>query len=245
MTLAPPACLGLRRSSQRLAGFSLVELLGVLAIIAILSSVALMAISGLKGSRELNKAAYDIQGILEQARTLAMASDTYTWVGFFRGIARRPRCRRHGQVVIAVVPRADGTKLYSALNPSSQMLLSAAGLTQAAKLLKIDNLHLDVLGAAAVPRPSVPAATYQVGSTSFASQCNFQYPPAAATPTYTFTRVIQFNPQGDATRIADSPTQVMEIGLRPAHGGTVATASADVAAIQIAGIGGHVTTYYP
>lgn len=222
-------------------GYSLVELLAVLGIIAIVSSLIFMSIGGLTGSRNLNKAAYDVQGVLEQARTMAMASDTYTWVGFFEESPGSPGVAGVGQVVISIVTSADGTNVYSSLSGATQ--LPGTRLVQAAKLMKIPNVHLASLSAAAVTRPSVPAATYEVASSSFANGYTFTYPLTGTT--YTFSNIIQFSPQGDATRIAGTPTQIMEIGLQPSHGSTAATSSKDVAAIQIAGIGGHVTTYFP
>ncbi len=234
---------GYGRNSRR-EGFSLVELMTVIGVIAVLSSVALMSLAGLTGSRNLNKAAYDIQGVLEQARTTAMASDTYTWVGFFEESPGKPGVTGVGQVVISVVSSADGTNVYGTL--SGLTMMPGSSLTQVAKLTKIPNVHLASLPAGSVTRPTVPAVTYQVASGSFANTYSFGYPVSATSaPTYTFTNIIQFNPQGDATRIADTPTQFMEIGLQPAHGSTAVTTSKDVAAVQIAGIGGHVTTYFP
>lgn len=228
------------RSSR---GFSLVELLSVIGIIALLSGVAFYSLAGLTSSRSLKKAAYDIQGVLEQARTMAMASDTYTWVGFFEESPTTPGTSGVGQVVIAVVGSADGTNVYGTLSSGSS--LPSSRLMQLAKLMKIANTHLAILPASPDTRPSVPAATYQLASPSFANNYTFAYPLGSGTPAYVFSNIIQFNPQGDATRIADSPTQVMEIGLQPAHGSVAASTSSDVAAIQIAGIGGHVTTYFP
>jgi prepilin-type N-terminal cleavage/methylation domain-containing protein len=236
---------GLKVGKKGSRGFSLVELLVVLGIIAILTSLLLLSVSGMKGSQNLTKATYDIQGVLDQARTMAMATSTYTWVGFFEESAANPGVAGTGQVVISVVSSSDGTKLNVAPSPTGSTELTVSSLTQVAKLMKIANLHLTTLTAAAVARPSVPAATYQVASPSFSNFYYFVYPLTAASPTYTFTNIIQFDPQGDATRIADVPTQAMEIGLQPTNGTTVATASANAAAIQIAGIGGHVTIYRP
>jgi prepilin-type N-terminal cleavage/methylation domain-containing protein len=236
---------GILPREKAAAGFSLVELLVTLGIIAILTSILIVSLSGMKSSREITKAAYDIQGVLEQARTAAMASGTYTWVGFFEESATAPGTAGTGQVVISVVSSADGTKLNIVSGLTGGPGLTAVSLTQMAKLLKVANVHIDTLGTAEVTRPTVPVAPYQVAAATFANYYTFTYPTTATTPTYTFTKVIQFNPQGDATRIADTPTRVIEIGLRPTHGSTVATTNPDVAAIQIAGIGGHVTTYRP
>jgi len=232
-----------RAKAVQSSGFSLVELLTVLTIIAILTSIAIVSLVGTKSSRDLANASYSIQGVLEQARTFAMASSTYTWVGFFEEDPANPGTAGIGQVVISIVSSANGMNLDTVGSPIPQ--LPAASLTQVAKLLKIPNLHLAVLSAAAVPtRTTVPPATYQVASTSFANTTNFLY-PITGTAQYTFTKIIQFNPQGDATRIADYPTQLIEIGLQPTHGNSIGATGTDFAAIQIAGIGGQVITYRP
>jgi hypothetical protein len=172
-----------------------------------------------------------------------MASSTYTWVGFYEENPSNPGTAGTGQVVISVVASADGSKLYSSSSPLTQ--LPSASLTQVSKLMKISNIHLDTLAATLIPlRPTPPVATYQVGSSTFANGTTFSY-PLTGTAQYTFSNIIQFSPQGDATRIVDAPTQLIEIGLRPTHGTAAATASTDVAAIQVSGIGGHVTLYRP
>jgi prepilin-type N-terminal cleavage/methylation domain-containing protein len=162
------------RRNNGCSGYSLVELLAVLGIIAIVSSLVVVSIGGLTGSRNLNKAAYDIQGVLEQARTMAMASDTYTWVGFFEESPGSPGVAGVGQVVICIVSSADGTNVYSSL-PAGTTLLPGTRLVQATKLMKIPNVHLASLSAAAVTRPSVPASTYEVASSSFANGYTFNY----------------------------------------------------------------------
>ena len=223
-------------------GFSLIELLSVLAVMSLLSGFLVISIPGMKSSQDVTTAAYDVQGVLEQARITAMANNTYTWVGFFEENPNNPGTAGTGQVVISVVSSGDGTQTYS--NASAPTALPSTSLAQVSKLMKIPNSHLDVLTAAAVTRPSVPANTYQVGNSAFANGTTFPY-PLSGTPTYTFTNIIQFNPQGDATRIVDVPTQWMEIGLRPSHGSSTDTASKNVVAVQISGIGGKVTVYRP
>jgi prepilin-type N-terminal cleavage/methylation domain-containing protein len=226
-------------------GFTLVEVLVVMAIMAIMLSIVIVSISGVKGSRDLYKAAYDIQGVLEQARTLAMATGTYTWVGIFEEDPSTPGVAGTGQVVISIVSSAAGTNLDTVGSPIAA--LPGSQLTQVAKLMKIPNVHLAVLPAAAVIRPTLTASaptTYQVGSGSFANTTTFPY-PLTGTAQYNFTQIIQFSPQGDATRIADYPTQLMEIGLQPTHGDSASATITNAAVIQIAGIGGQVITYRP
>jgi len=238
---------------RREGGFSLVELLVVMAIMAILASILLVSMSGFKGSRDLSKATYDVQGLLEQARTYAMANDTYAWVGFFEEDPNTPGTAGTGQVVISIVASSSGTNPDPATSPIT--MLPSSGLIQVTKLTKIANVHLAAIATAAVTRPSINATTpanYQVGSGSFQNPSSnnsyFLYPVTAtssATAQYTFSQVIQFSPQGDATRIADNPTQYMEVGLQPTHGDVVGAAGTNFAVIQVSGIGGQVIAYRP
>lgn len=235
-------------------GFTLVELLVVMAIMAILASIILVSVSGMKSSRDLYKAAYDVQGMLEQSRTYSMANDTYTWLGFFEEDPNTPGTAGIGQVVMCAVASNSGTNPDLPASPITQ--LPASGLIQVTKLTKIPNVHLAVIPTAAVTRPALSATTpanYQVCSGSFQNPASpnssyFLFPTTAASSSaaqYTFNQVIQFSPQGDATRIADYPTQLMEVGLQPTHGDVIGTTGSNYAVIQVTGIGGQVITYRP
>ena len=224
-------------------GFTLVELLTVMAIVAIMTSVVVGTMPGIKGSSDMTKAAEDISGMLEQARTMAMAGNTYAWVGFYEENPSTPGVAGTGQVVVSIVTASDGTNLNS--NGTAPTVLPYGSLLQVNRLIRISNLHLDSLTAADVPtRTTVPAASYQLANTDFANGTTFPY-PLATSASYQFTQVIQFNPQGDASRIYATPVQLMEIGLRPTRGSVIETSSKDLVAVQIAGIGGKVTVYRP
>jgi hypothetical protein len=178
-----------------------------------------------------------------------MANDTYTWVGFFEEDPAHPGTAGTGQVVISVMASASGTNPDSVSNPIAT--LPSSGLTQLTKLMKLPNVHLAVVPTADVTRPAIsatPAVNYQLGSGSFANTTQMLYPLSAASPSaaqYTFTQIIQFSPQGDATRISDTATPLMEIGLQPTHGNVASATGTNYAVIQVAGIGGQVITYRP
>ena len=233
-----------RRPTGSERGFSLFELLAVMGIIAIVSAITLSSLSGMRGAQEATKAATSIEGILEYARTTAMANKSYVWVGFFEENPNSPPAAGIGQLVISMVTSNDGTKLYSLPDPVSQ--LPSDSLIQILKLIKVSSVHLEVLTAAQVNRPSIPDPQYMVGSTGFPNGITFTYPtkPTSA-PGYTFNQIIQFSPEGDATRIADLPARVIEIGLCPARGNVAVRNDRNVVALQVAGIGGQVTTYRP
>ncbi len=172
-----------------------------------------------------------------------MSGNTYTWVGFFEESPTASGTAGTGQVVVAIVAAADGTNL----NPTgtAPAALPSSSLMQVAKVFKISNLHLDQLSSTDVPtRTTVPTATYQVANSAFANGTTFAYPLTGAA-TYTFTQIIQFNPQGDASRIYDTPVPLLEIGLRSAHGTSRDANSKNLVAIQVEGIGGKVTVYRP
>ena len=70
-----------RHSSQRAGGaceraFTLVELVVVIGITMLLAALMTPAFTSIKGARDVTSAAYTTKGILDQARTYAMANDT-------------------------------------------------------------------------------------------------------------------------------------------------------------------------
>src|SRR5438128_1122631 len=85
-----PSAFTLPKSRVRPSAFTLVEMLVVIAIIALLMVLVAPAFTSLKGAGDVTNAAYTIKGVLEQARTTAMASNTYSWVGFYEEDASVP-----------------------------------------------------------------------------------------------------------------------------------------------------------
>ena len=227
--------------------FTLVELLVVMAIMIAMVGLLVPALSGLKGSGDITKTAYDISGSLELARTYAMGNNTYVWVGFFEEDPTKGNGNPgQGRLIVSIVASKDGTKIYQdASSPAAP--LDATRLTQVSSLLKFNNTHLDLIPAENIVRPILTSTNSQVADSSFDQPApngtTFTYPLSGKT--YTFAKIIQFSPRGDATRIVSTSTRLMEIGLRPTHGNVVDGKTLNLVAVQIAGIGGQVKLYRP
>jgi hypothetical protein len=80
-------------------------------------------------------------------------------------------------------------------------------------------------------------------ATLVANTATFSLPlgAALANAEYTFTKILQFSPQGDATKLMDTPTRLIEVGLQATHGATIDQANA--IAIHIIGISAGLKMY--
>jgi Tfp pilus assembly protein FimT len=211
------------RADNRAASgaFTIVELLVVTGIIALLLVLVVPAFTNIKSAGDVTSGAYTIKGVLEQARSYAMANNTYTWVGFAGSIGTPVT----GQVSIAVIASTDGTS-------------SGTG-AQLGKLIQLQNTHIGDTG---VPsnngtefesRPNVPPA-YRISSAGSG-------PPFTLQQT-TFTRWVRFSPRGEA--LVSGATQIaryVEVGVLPTNGSTLATPN--IVAIEIGGSGGSLKIY--
>jgi len=244
--------------TQRSA-FTLVELLVVISIIGVLTMLVIPSITSIKGGGDVTKAAYDVSGALENARSFAIANNTYVWVGFYEEdgskASTNPATSGTGRVVISTVASKDGTMIHDPSDSAPAAPLASGTLSQLNKLIKIENAHLASLdnplgtGSPFDSRPAVGSdanSNYaRIGDSNppTNSKFPFQY-PLAGTAQYNFVKTIQFNPRGENK--VDSTyglKPVVEIGLQPTHGNVVDANNKNVVAIQITGVGGNVTIY--
>lgn len=270
-------------------------MLVVISIMLVLIVLLVPAMTGIKGGRDVTKAAYDVSGILEQARTYAIANNTYVWVGFFEEDGSQPSTKPAttgtGRVVMSVVASKDGTRYSDAsINSTTPPAFGTEAamaspqrnqvqLVQIHRLVKLDNIQMGTLndglttGSGNSPSRPPVSAGYQVGDAGFAKHTTsasasgvsvtnpttFTYPltvlGSTQIPQYTFAKIIEFNPQGEASKMLENtftglgPQSAIELGLQPTHGSVVDARYAGTiraaAAIQIEGITGQGKMYRP
>ena len=233
--------------------FTLIELLVVMAIMIMIISMSGLAIKGLKGSNDFSKNLYQISNLIEQARSYAMANNTYAYVGFQEvdGLASEEATNQKdavGRLVVALVVSRDGTYDPSATWPPAPNI-GSANLELLSKIVSIKNVHVVDL-AAQIPASGAmfrPTPDYSLGQSTLTTVT-----PLTNTQ-YTFSKVIQFDSQGVArVRTAAGNVSIpraIEIGLQYTRGNTLpAVLQANQGlqgAIQISGISGAIQVYRP
>jgi prepilin-type N-terminal cleavage/methylation domain-containing protein len=247
------ACHAAGRHGDRRRAFTLLELLVVIAIIAILTVLVTPAFTTRKSADDVTNAAYTFKGLLEQARTYAKASNTYTWVGLYEEDGSKsstnPGTAGTGRIILSVVASRDGTTVYNASKPGA---IDPTQLTQISKLVKIENAHLPLFAVGSGtgetfdtrPVPDWNSSNgyndSRFGEINAASpntaphtnsQFPFQYPVGNPAPTaqYIFQKTLQFSPTGES-RINSTydVRRVTEIGLLQTHGNATPTLSSGV-----------------
>jgi prepilin-type N-terminal cleavage/methylation domain-containing protein len=204
---------------SRKSGFTLVELLVVIAIVAILTVIAAPALSSLSDAGDTNNAVSGIALVLNQARAYAMAQNTYVWVGFAPNATAQ-------QLTVGVVAGTTG---------DVGDLTSSTTCIPLAKLQTYNHLSLKNLsGITGMSTSGDDIATSQVGS----------FQQSGGGTTVTFTSVLQFSPQGEAS-IDKTPgaSHWIQIGLQPLRGGN--STGANAAVVQVGALTGQVQVYRP
>lgn len=251
---------------QPTSAFTLLELLGVVGIVLLMIAMIFPLLHGIQSAGNVTKAACEIAGMLDQARTHAMANNTYAWVGIAevdvnQESSATPQASGVGRVALAAVASKDGTRGYDVNgNISSSAWVNynnGANLVPLGKLQYFDNIHLARLfsnlpNKDGLKRPTIHSASYMIGHDDCQSVTPFYWPLGTTkrTAQYSFDKVINFDPQGTA-RIQyasneDTVVQYMEIGLIPTRGNAVPSPTpSNAAAIQVDGMTGATRIFRP
>ena len=271
-TLFPRQSRALRTPHKQPCAFTLIELVSVIAIIIALTALLVPAFTSLKSAGDITQAAHTIAGVFEQARTYAMANNTYVWVGIYEENTTAaaptnatPPYPGKGRVLLAIVAANDGTTSCQdpASSTSNRIPLLSSQITQVGQLVKIENIHITDIG----PPPS-PASSPAPDPNSIAGGRTSRTPPAApfdyqnrissddthssfnqtlypfVAQGYTFYKTIRFSPRGEANINGTYVLRrVAEMGLKPTHGDVVDLRSANVVAIQFSGVTGKCKIY--
>jgi type II secretory pathway pseudopilin PulG len=253
-----------------------VEILVVVAVIVVMTTLSIPAFNAIRGGTDFTSEVYDVAGMLNQARSYAIANDTYVLAGIIevsgaQDSSASTQVIGTGRIAMAIIASKSGTRPYQSLinagtlgNWVSQSLyITGTAFVPVTQLMTFTNLHMVDLqpppssGAGTMARPSV-SQYYDLPNASCTSSTWFGWPLGKSQ--YTFSKVIEFDPQGCARIISasnpasypDGVPQFIEIGLQPAHGTIAAgppssqsTGAGQIAAIQITGVSGANQTYRP
>jgi prepilin-type N-terminal cleavage/methylation domain-containing protein len=267
---------GFAASHPSPAAFTLVELLTVVAVIALMTSLVIPAMNAIRGGTDFASEVYNMAGMFDQARAYAMANSTFVLAGVTevsgaQGTSASPQLPGTGRIAMAIIAAKNGTRPYQTLLPNSlgswftsSNYGTGSAFVPVTALMTFPNLHMVDL------QPSVPAtgpmarppvlAYYDLSNASGASSTQFAWPLGAALGSfqYSFSKVVEYDPQGSARIIsASNPTSYpdaiplyIEIGIQPAHGTAVSSpvpgqTAGQIAAIQINGITGATHIYRP
>lgn len=237
-------------------GFSLIELLVVMGVISVLLAAAVPAINGLQGGGEFTRGVDELALVLRQARAHAVSRNTYVWVGISEESAsggtssQEPPFSGKGQVVLATVASVDGTRILE--DGAEPAVIPSARLRPVGRVQKIPRIHLADVGAPTgagdaqrlEARPEAPYTGDGAERLRVSSESALKAPHPFQVGGYTFYKTIRFSPSGEVTlHGASAPGRLGEIGILPARGDQVLTASPNRAAVQIAGLSGNVRVY--
>ena len=238
-------------------------------IVAALLVLVVPAFTNLRGAGNVTAAAETVAGMLAEARTYAIANNTYTWVGFYEEASSAiaptdvpPPYSGKGRLVLAAVRSLDGTSIFDNTDPAA--VLPANRIAQLGKAKKIEGVHVTDIGAPPSPIPNATPLANSLGARSllpytYAAGLNADHFNRISSDSadstqfwflaqgYTFYKTVRFTPRGEANLNSTYSLKVVaELGIVPTHGDLAPTppASGDryrgnVVAIQFSGAGGN------
>jgi hypothetical protein len=174
-----------------------------------------------------------------------------------------------GRIAVSVIASKDGSKIYSESNITATWAAeiaktgSNARVVPLGKIRRLENTSFydlpspDDLPESSPMKRSKVEALYRLSRPGTTSALAFRYPLGAASPVYTFDKVIQFDPQGTAKLVRNTnfgfANQWIAIEFVTAKGNTVPPSvrtaadanTGNIAALQINGLTGAVNLFRP
>jgi prepilin-type N-terminal cleavage/methylation domain-containing protein len=194
------------RAGEGNTGFTLIELLAVMAIMILMLALVAPSVSTIVRGKALNRAAADVAGVLDFARTEAMSKNTYVFVGF-ANVPAPPTKPFYWQLLIGVKRSVDGTLGTSAtpINLDQNDPNQPSSVRWVGNLQRYDNIAL--VGDTAPAKltqavldkvPSTPTPTYVTSSKCTPTAKTFQFTiPGSTSSNAKFQQIIMFTPQGE------------------------------------------------
>ncbi len=212
-----------KSSGQGKAGFTLVELLCVLAIMSIVMATSWSSLAGLMTGSSLTNNAYNLGGLVQQAKTAAMTQNTYVWLGFYSYTI-------NGAPAVAVATVTSKSGLATDLqNNNYQVLVHPLTLKNVVLAQSTDYIN------------KLPG----VDNTNNADASQSAYPFQLNLPgqgVVTFSDVIAFSPDGSVNLPQSDGSLLLEqcvgVGLDASPSKTTQTV-----AVQIHGLSGQVSIF--
>jgi prepilin-type N-terminal cleavage/methylation domain-containing protein len=222
------SALGLDRQStfRNQRGFSLIELMLVIAIMSLLASVSWPAIVGVVSGDRLTNNAYELSGLMQQARATALSQHTYVWLGF---------------------------RSYTQDGANSLMVASVSGNSGLATDLQNTNYQLSTkpvilknVSLATAPNYAALPGLDVTNNTDAASQPYFFQLSVPGNSTAKFSDVIVFGPDGqvwlptNTGALPQQPVQCVGVGLNAAPS---PANNLHTVAVQVHGLSGQVSVF--
>ena len=199
----------------------------VVAVIVVITLFSVPIFNAIRGGTDFTSEVYDVAGILNQARSYAIANDTYVLAGIAEVSAAqdssaRPQVAGTGRIAMAIIASRSGTRPYqSLLNTGSLANWGTSGygaggaFVAVTNLMVLQNIHLaDLQNSTSLPpqagtmaRPAV-GAYYNLSNANGTASTQFAWPLGTqiSSPNpqaqYIFAKVIEFDPQGCARIIS-------------------------------------------
>jgi len=222
-------------SSRR--AFSLVELLVVIGIVGILLGIAAYSLRGVNSSGNFNREVGEISGILNLARSQAIAQNTCVWVTLYE-VA--PTGNGPKDVYIGAFSSNDGTDPFNWTGSVTLPNPGTVGTTTFTQLIPIRRLRgLHLVNSALPQTPANPVFP----ATSPAFNTTAPGGAVALTGTSPVYWVIQFTASGTA-QVSANQVDSIWLGLQPSLSSTK-TDTKNFASLRVNGLTGMTTVYRP